>query len=141
MLGVERRKDWEAPGTWRSWRSAPGRWVHLERAERWGLTSVSNIDNWFATYVVSRLRTAGNCCLSEFTISADVVESRLKEAHIAAALDSNVRGSLTAMGTSCRKSRENVEEPICPEVCGLAEKGLGSGLGDAARSECFCGRS
>ena len=34
-------------------------------------------------------------------MSSDVVESRSKEAHIFDALDSNVRGSLMAIGMSC----------------------------------------
>jgi len=74
-------------------------------------------------------------------MSADVAESRLKEAHIAAAFDSNARGSLTAMGMSCKKSWESVEESFCVEVRTLAGDGLGSELGDAARSECLCERS
>lgn len=71
-------------------------------------------------YIVSWLRTAGNCCFTELIMSADVAESRFKEAQIVDAFDSNARGSLTAMGTSCKKSWENTEESICfDEVASL----------------------
>ena len=72
---------------------------------------------------------------------ADAVESRLKEEQIVDALDSNARGSLTAMGMSCRKSWENTEESICFEVGGSPGTGLRSKPGDAIRSECPGGRS
>lgn len=70
-------------------------------------------------------------------MSADVTESMLKEAHIVDALDSNARGSLTAIGTSCEKSWENTEGLIC---FGMGEV-LRSGLGDTVRWERLCGRS
>ena len=63
--------------------------------------SVGNKGDGFTTYAVSCLRVAGNCCLIELTISADMAESRLKEANIVDALDSNARGSLMATDMSC----------------------------------------
>ena len=56
------------------------------------------------TYVISWLRMAGNCCLIESMMSADVAGSRSKEANTVDALDSNARGSFTAIETSCWKS-------------------------------------
>ena len=74
-------------------------------------------------------------------MSADVAESKLREAHIVAALDSNARGSLKAIGTSCRKIWENAEGSICLEVCGFPGVVVCSRPGDTERSEFLCGRS
>jgi hypothetical protein len=95
----------------------------------------------FKTYVVSWLRVAGNCCLTELMTSADVAGSRSKDAHIVDALDSNARGSFTAMGMSCWKSRAKVEGSIC--FVGGESRGADwqSAPGDAMRSESLCGRS